>query len=125
MVTTDIAQLSGECLNWKNTLRDKKTELLSLKEKLQILSSDLHDKNKLQDLEHLQNQFYIQLINVHDLKHAIKEHEQIACWEKEKKGQATDATWAAHEDLHSQYNHLQHTISHIRQEFKHFVAKLQ
>ncbi|ULQ53867.1 hypothetical protein [Flavihumibacter fluvii] len=125
MVTTDIAQLTGECSSWKSTLRDQRSQLSSLKEKLQQLSSNLLDKSTLQDLEHLQNQFYIQLINVHDLKHAIKEHEQIAFWEKEKKGQATDATWAAHEDLHNQYDHLQHTIAHVQQEFKHFVSKLQ
>jgi hypothetical protein len=125
MVIPDIAQLTGECSNWRNTLRDQKSQLTSLKEKLQLLSTNLQDKSTLQDLEHLQNQFYIQLINVHDLKHAIREHEQIAAWEKDKNGHATDATWAAHEDLQYQYDHLQHTIQHVQQEFKSFVAKMQ
>jgi len=125
MVTTDIAQLTGECSNWRSTLREQKTELTALKEKLQQLSTNLQDKSTLQDLEHLQNQFYIQLINVHDLKHSIREHEQIAAWEKEKNGHPTDATWAAHEELHNQYNGLQQTIQSVHQEFRQFVSKLQ
>ncbi len=125
MVTTDIAQLTGECSGWRNTLRDERSQLTSLKEKLQTLSSNLLDRSTLQDLEHLQNQFYIQLINVHDLKHAIKEHEQIAAWENEKNGQATDATWAAHEELHNQYDYLHYTIGQVKQEFKQFVSRLQ
>jgi len=125
MVTTDIAQLTGECSGWRNTLREERSQLTSLKEKLQALSSNLLDRSTLQDLEHLQNQFYIQLINVHDLKHAIKEHEQIAAWENEKNGQATDATWAAHEELQNQYDHLHYTIGQVKQEFKQFVSRLQ
>ncbi|MBZ5856270.1 hypothetical protein [Flavihumibacter profundi] len=125
MVTTDIAQLTGECSGWKNTLREQRSKLTSLNEKLQQLASNQLDKNTLQDLEHLQNQFYIQLINVHDLKHTIKEHENIAAWELEKNGQVTDATWSAHEELHTQYEQLQQTIQHVQQEFRQFVAKIQ
>ena len=125
MVTTDISQLTGECSAWRGTLRDQRTAFSSLKEKLQKLSTNLQDKDKLQDLEHLQNQFYIQLINIHDLKHSIKDHEQIAAWELQKHGQVTDATWSAHEDLHTQYEQLQGTLQHVQGEFKLFVNKLE
>ncbi|MBC6489396.1 hypothetical protein ACFSQD_03610 [Flavihumibacter stibioxidans] len=125
MVTTDISQIAGECSTWRNTLRDQRSNFTSLKEKLQQLATNLQDKNALQDLEHLENQFYIQLINIHDLKHAIKEHEQIAAWEKERNGQVTDATLSAHEDLHTQYEQLQGTLNNVKQEFSSFVKKLQ
>ena len=125
MVTTDISQIAGECSTWRNTLRDQRSDYTALKEKLQQLSTNLQDKNALQDLEHLQNQFYIQLINIHDLKHAIREHEQIAAWEKERNGQVTDATLSAHEDLHAQYERLQGTLATVKQEFSAFVNKLQ
>lgn len=125
MVTTDISQLAGECSTWRNTLRDQRSNFTSLKEKLQQLSTDLQDKNQLQDLEHLQNQFYIQLINIHDLKHAIKEHEQIAAWELSKHGQVTDATWSAHEDIHAQFEQLQGTLQQVQGEFRQFVDKMQ
>lgn len=125
MVTTELTQLTGECSAWRDTLRDQRSNLTSLKEKLQQLSTNLQDKNALQDLEHLQNQFYIQLINIHDLKHAIKEHEQIAAWELAKNGQVTDATWSAHEELHDNHEQLQSTLHHVQQEFRQFVSKLQ
>jgi hypothetical protein len=125
MVTTEITQLTGECSTWRNTLRDQRSNLTSLKEKLQQLSTNLQDKKALQDLEHLQNQFYIQLINIHDLKHAIKEHEQIAEWELKKNGQVTDATWSAHEELHDSHEQLQATLQQVQQEFRQFVSKLQ
>lgn len=125
MVTTDISQLTGECSTWRNTLRDQRSQFGSLKSKLQQLSTNLQDKQSLQGLEHLQNQFYIQLINIHDLKHAIREHEQIATWELDRNGQVSDATWSAHEELHDQYQHLQTTLQYVQQEFKHFVAVLQ
>lgn len=125
MVTTDISQIAGECSTWRNTLRDQRSNFTSLKQKLQQLATNLQDKNALQDLEHLENQFYIQLINIHDLKHAIKEHEQIASWEKERNGQVTDATLSAHEDLHTQYEQLQATLNNVKQEFSSFVKKLE
>lgn len=122
MVTTDIAQLTGECITWKNTLREQKSLLASLQQKLQQRSSSLLNKESLQQLEHLQNQLYIQSINVHDLKHAIKEHEQVAAWELEKNGQASDASWGAHEDLHIQYEQLQQMIHQVQQEFDQFIT---
>lgn len=125
MVTTDISQLVGECTTWVNTLRTKRSEFNLLNEKLQQLSTNLQDKETLRDLEHLQNQFYIQLINIHDLKHAIKEHERIAHWEKEKKGQVTDATISAHEDHLYQYEQLMGTLDHVEEEFNRFVHKIE
>ncbi|GAO43922.1 hypothetical protein [Flavihumibacter petaseus] len=125
MVTTDISQLNGECSTWRNTLRDQRSQFTSLKEKLQLLSLNLQDQKSLQDLEHLQNQFYIQLINIHDLKHAIREHEQIASWEINRNGQVSDATWSAHEELHDQYENLQHHLKNVQTEFKHFATVLQ
>ncbi|MCF1713118.1 hypothetical protein L0U88_00570 [Flavihumibacter sp. RY-1] len=125
MVTTDISQLVGECASWITTLRTKRTDFTSLREKLQQLSTNLQDHDTLKDLEHLQNQFYIQLINIHDLKHAIKEHEQIARWEKEKKGQVSDATISAHEDILMQYEQLNDTLDHVEDEFYQFVRKIE
>lgn len=125
MVTTDISQLVGECASWIAALRTKRTAFTSLREKLQQLSTNLQDQDTLKDLEHLQNQFYIQLINIHDLKHAIKEHEQITRWEKEKKGQVSDTTISAHEDILMQYEQLNDTLDHVEDEFHQFVRKIE
>ncbi len=125
MVTTDISQLVGECASWITTLRSKRARFTTLRDKLQQLSTNLQDRETLKDLEHLQNQFYIQQINIHDLKHAIKEHEQIARWEKEKKGQVSDATISAHEEILVQYEQLNDTLDHVEDEFHQFVRKIE
>ncbi|HEY8398860.1 MAG TPA: hypothetical protein VIK80_13040 [Flavihumibacter sp.] len=123
MVTTEISQLSGECTKWVNTLRSSRSAINALKEKLQSLSPNLHDRERLKDLEHLQNQFYIQLINIHDLKHAIKEHDQIAQWELQKRGHVSDATIATHEELADQFDQLMGTLEEVKSEFNRFVEQ--
>jgi nitrate/nitrite-specific signal transduction histidine kinase len=121
MVTADIAQLCTECSNWTNNLRSKRQELTTLKNNLQQLAASQTNRKVLQDVEHFQNQFHIQLINVHDLKHAIKDHEKIARWETNyHNGHFSDATWAAHEDLFDQYSQLQNTLSNLRTDFNKF-----
>lgn len=125
MVTTDISQLVGECASWITTLRSKRARFTTLRDKLQQLSTNLQDQETLKDLEHLQNQFYIQQINIHDLKHSIKEHEQIARWEKEKKGQVSDTTISAHEEILVQYEQLNDTLDHVEDEFHQFVHKIE
>ena len=124
MVTTDISQIAGECSTWRNTLRDQRADFTSLKEKLQLLSTNLQEKNELQDLEHLQNQFYIQLINIHDLKHAIKTHEQKMNYEKSAhNGMLQAETVAEHENLLDQYQTLDLTLQELRAEFEGFLSR--
>lgn len=121
MVTADLAQLAAECTQWKHVLRNNKNELADCNQQLQALVSPRLEKRVLLEVEHFQNQFHIQLINVHDLKHAIKDHEKIAAWEaRARSGQFSDATWAAHEDLFDQYMQLEHTIGELKADFQKF-----
>jgi hypothetical protein len=121
MVTADITQLSTECNAWNTTLRSNREELATCKNNLQQLAAKPLDKKKLQDVDHFHNQFHIQLINVHDLKHAIKDHVKIAEWEmRVHDGHFSDATWAAHEDLFDQYTQLEHTLQDLKTDFDKF-----
>jgi benzoyl-CoA reductase/2-hydroxyglutaryl-CoA dehydratase subunit BcrC/BadD/HgdB len=74
MVTVDISQLSGECNTWRDSLRSYREELNQFKKQLQHTAGKSLSKEQLHDVEHYHNQFHIQLINIHDLKHAIKHH---------------------------------------------------
>lgn len=121
MVIADLAQLAAECTQWKDVLRSNRNELAVCNQQLQALVSPRLEKRTLLEVEHFQNQFHIQLINVHDLKHAIKDHEKIATWEaRARKGQFSDATWAAHEDLFDQYMQLEQTIGELKEDFNKF-----
>ena len=76
MVQVEISQLSGECNAWRENLRQYRDEFTKDKTKLQDAASQPLSKDQLQDVEHLHNQFHIQLINIHDLKQAIKTHDR-------------------------------------------------
>lgn len=125
MVTTDISQLTAECTNWRQQMRNYREELTQLKNKLRQITSKVTQKDLFQDVEHYENQFHIQLINVHDLKHSIKAHDLKASAEKTaNKGQVSDTTWAEHEQLFDNYQRLDHMLQELKSDFDKFLAKL-
>ena len=121
MVTTDIAQLSRECNAWRETLRSYRDELGQFKNRLQVMAGRQTDRDVLLEVEHLDNQFHIQLINIHDLKHAIKNHNRFISSEMAGiEGYLSDNTLAYHENLYDDYQRLESTLQDLRREFDHF-----
>ena len=124
MVQVEIAQLTGECSSWREKLRQYREEFTQDKTKLQQAASPTLSKDQLQDVEHLHNQFHIQLINIHDLKHAIKSHEQKLNYEMNVNGGKLNAeTVAQHENLFDQYQRLDTTLLELRDEFDLFLSR--
>ena len=76
MVSTDTTQLNRECNSWRDNLRSYRNELGLLRDKLQEVARNQSDKELLTEVEHYHNQFYIQQINIHDLKQSIKTHDR-------------------------------------------------
>lgn len=126
MVQVEIAQLAGECNAWRESLRQYREEFTQDKAKLQQAASQPLSKELLQEVEHLHNQFHIQLINIHDLKQAIKNHDRKMGFERQaNNGQLNDETVAEHESLFDQYQHLEQTLRDLRQEFDDFLGRSQ
>lgn len=124
MVQVETSQLTGECNSWREKLRQYRDEFSKNKTKLQDAASQPLSKDQLQDVEHLHNQFHIQLINIHDLKHAIKTHEQKMNFEMNvNKGKLTGDTMAEHENLLDQYQSLELTLQDLREEFDSFLSR--
>ena len=124
MVQVETSQLTGECNTWRETLRQYRDEFSKNKTKLQDAASRTLSKQQLQDVEHLHNQFHIQLINIHDLKHAIKAHEQKMGYEMNvNKGKLNGETTAEHEILLDQYQSLELTLQDLREEFDGFLSR--
>jgi hypothetical protein len=74
------------------------------------------------EIEHLDNQFHIQLINIHDLKQAIKKHLQKIGYERTyNNGTLSDDTLARHEYLYDEYQRLETTLHIISREIERFV----
>lgn len=124
MVTTDIAQLSRECNAWRETLRSYREQFAELKNRLQAVAGRQNSRHVLQEVEHLDNQFHIQLINIHDLKHSIKSHDrQIQMEVAARPGQISDETLTYHENLYDEYERLEHKLHDLRQEFDDFLGR--
>lgn len=122
MVQTDLSQLNRECHSWKESLRNSRTAFTEFKLQLQQMVDQPMQKDALPQVEHLSNQFDIQLANINHLKHAIKEHEKMAAWNANGTGsQLNEVLWSTHESLHDQYQRLEHTLSELRQEFEDFA----
>lgn len=124
MVQVDISQLSGECNAWRDQLRNFREEFNQDEARLRQVASQSLSKEQLQDVEHLHNQFHIQLINIHDLKQSIKNHDRKLSFEMQaNNGQLNETTVAEHESLFEQYQRLDGTLQDLRQEFKDFLTR--
>jgi ABC-type phosphate transport system auxiliary subunit len=126
MVTTEVAQLSKECNAWRETLRSYRDEFGKHKNRLQDIAGRQTHRDVLLEVEHLDNQFHIQLINIHDLKQSIKVHQrQIDAGMAATSGTVADEILAHHENLYDDYQQLDNTLQELRQEFGHFTSVIR
>ena len=125
VTTTEVGQLSSECSLWIDTLKSFRNKFTDYKKELQRYSIDQTQHDVLLEVEHLYNQFHIQLINIHDLKQAIKKHMQNISYERSGgNGNMSDDLLARHEYLYDEYQRLETTLHIISREFDRFVKYL-
>jgi chromosome segregation ATPase len=124
MVQVDISQLTGECNAWRAQLRQYRDEFNQDEARLRQVASQTLSKDQLQDVEHLHNQFHIQLINIHDLKQAIKVHDRKMNFEMSTfNGSVNEDSLAQHETLYGEYQSLEQTLQDLRNEFNDFLSR--
>ena len=125
MVTTDITQLNAECNTWRDQMRRYREDITSLKNQLRQIALKATRYDQLQDVEHYENQFHIQLINIHDLKHSIKVHDyKTSLVNADSNGKVNHITLAEHEHLSAEYRRLQALLDELKDRFNKFVSKL-
>lgn len=123
MVSTDTTQLNRECNSWRDNLRFYRNELGLLQDKLKEVSRNQSDKELLTEVEHYHNQFYIQQINIHDLKQSIKTHDRKLQLENSlSENHLSTDIFSEHEQLHQQYNGLEQTINQLKLDFRNFSS---
>ncbi|MBO9205295.1 MULTISPECIES: hypothetical protein [Niastella] len=85
------------------------------------------NRDVLLEIEHLDNQFHIQLINIHDLKQAIKLHQRKFDTEMAEinNRNLNEDTTTDHERLYNDYQQLESTLSEVKQEFSHFANHIE
>jgi archaellum component FlaC len=121
VTTTEIGQLAGECNLWLDTLRSFRNRFNNHRSDLQSICGNQTQKDILLEVEHLHNQFHIQLINIHDLKQSIKRHMQQINFERRGNGHISDDVLARHEYLYDEYQRLETTLHIISREFERFA----
>ena len=125
MVQVDISQLSKECNSWREQLRQFREEFTNDETRLTKTASISLSKDQLQNVEHLHNQFHIQLINIHDLKQAIKAHDRKMNFERVAfNGLVNEDSLSKHESLLEDFKELQQTLDQLRNEFNLFLKSV-
>src|SRR4051812_13848316 len=108
MVQTDISQLSQECSQWIEQLHSYREELNQLNQQLQQTAERQLTKEDLTELEHFQNQFQIQLINVHDVKQEAKQLSRKVQYQLSVSGNdISEETYHDYEKLADDYGSLE------------------
>ncbi len=124
MVQVDITQLSAECANWRQQLRNYREKFTQHENRLRQVAGQPLSKDQLQDVEHLHNQFHIQLINIHDLKQSIKAHDRKMNFEKEAfNGSVNEDSLARHEALLQEFKNMEQTLNDVSAEFENFLRR--
>lgn len=120
--TAQAGQLAGECNLWIDTLRSFRNKFQTYKTDLQQTAGSETQQDVLQEIDHLDNQFHIQLINIHDLKHMVKKHMQrIGYGGFANNRNISDDVLARHEYLYDEYQRLETTLHIISREFQRFL----
>jgi hypothetical protein len=124
MVQVDISQLSTECNTWRERLRQLREEFTHNETQLRQAASHPLSKEQLRSVEHLHNQFHIQLINIHDLKQAIKTHDRKMNFERTAfNGLVNEDSLVRHESLLEEQQSLEQTLQDLRSEFNEFLQR--
>lgn len=123
MVQTDISQVAAECADWRQALRNYRNEFTQSQKDLESLCSSRHSKDQLLSIEHFSNQFHIQLINIHDLKKDIKQHERQVQSELDEREVLSEETINRHEALFDQFSRMEMTLLDLRTEFQQFCKQ--
>lgn len=126
MVQTEILQFTSECNTWKKNLHSHRDKLHNMQTTLQQAVNRPLSKDEQTELERFQNQLYIQLINVHDLKHALKMHDHKLNFDIAGNTQSFFAgnESAYHENLYNNYQLLENILSDLRTKLSYFLKAI-
>lgn len=123
MVQTDISQLLQDCNQWIVQLLSYRDELNQLNTQLQEDVKKSLSREDLTELEHFQNQFQIQLINVHDVKKQARLLSQRLDYYRNNPG-APDDLENEFDKLADDFQTLEQTLAELRNEFSKYEAHL-
>ena len=116
LTETQHQQLLEEPKKWIVQLKTYVENISELKNKLYKWAAGKYDHDVLVQIERYHNQFHIQQINLHDLKHSIKLHIQ-----ESRLNPDADHT-VKHQQLEEQYIFLINDLDHLKADFAAYIA---
>lgn len=117
LTETQQHPLLDEAKKWLDHLVTYVTGINELKNTLYKWAAGKSDHDVLIQIEHYHNQFHIQLINLHDLKHDIRQHMKEVNHMPE-----TDQS-ERHQELNEQYQFLVKDLDQLKADFLAFTAE--
>ena len=114
---TQHRTLIDECVHWLNELASYRQKINQLKNELYYFAPGKTEPDTLLGIEHFHNQFHIQLINIHDLKHEIRFHV------KEAEKHPTFGHRIPHHYIKEKLDMLLSDLDKLENEFHAFVKK--
>lgn len=123
MVTTDTPQFTEECNTWREALRSHREEFNRMKGELQQAAAHITNKDALKDVEHYENQFEIQLANIHDLKQSIKSFNRTPDHHPDSAGDTINGIISSgFEKIATEYQQLKQTLHNLKNDFQRFLV---
>lgn len=123
MVLEEISQLVADCDAKRENLTSHREKINSLQKELLKFAAQSLPKDDLTDLEHYQNQFHIQLINIHDLKHDLKLFQHRVKANSHLMDDGTADVKNEYESLLSQFDTLEKLLTDLEGDFSDFLKK--
>ncbi|MFT3904086.1 MAG: hypothetical protein QM727_13000 [Niabella sp.] len=122
MVLEEISQLIEDCNEKREILSEYRHKINQLQKDLLKVAAGRLNKDDLTDLEHYQNQFHIQLINIHDVKHDLKIFQHQLKAEAHLHDSTSPEMIETHKSLTNAYDQLKTTLDGLQQQFEAFAG---
>jgi hypothetical protein len=123
MIPEEISQLIEDCNVKREILASHREKINVLQKELLKFAAKSLPKEDLTDLEHYQNQFHIQLINIHDLKHDLKLFQHLLKSDTHLQDSPSGETATRHQELLGQFHTLENLLRNLENDFSDFVKK--
>ena len=109
-------QFVDEATDWIKNLRTYIGDINEMKNQLYKWAAHKSGHDVLLQIEHYHNQFHIQLINLHDVKHSIKLYMNECKFRPEAKNAEKEM------DLEDQYQFLIKELDNLKSDFTAFIS---
>lgn len=119
-----ISHISSEYADWLRSADFYKEEISILTNRLAEVSQKYTREDVKSEIEHFQNQFLIQVNNLEQLSHDVREHEKHMSDDAEKLAQhLSNHTLAEHDAMRDRFQTLERVILDLRHEFNKFLSR--